>query len=133
MIESRQALKKIRPDIPSITEQHPSSEIEQFQNQTLRPILKLQNDLLVALFKDYIRLRKGKYHDLPRAGQAQFIMDSLKKDQKFKHLLLGSILGFFTLPEFEFYQAHKAELNRRLTTLLIQRLQDQLLNSQSGK
>ncbi len=128
-MESREAFKSIRPSIPSITEQHASAEIEQFQNQTLRPILKLQNDLLVVLFRDYITLRKGKYYDLSSTGKAQFIADSLKKDQKFKHLLLGSIVGLFTLPEYELYQEHRAEINRRVTTLLIQRLQDQLLNS----
>lgn len=132
-MESREAFKKLRPNIPSITEQHPSSELEQFQNRTLRPVLKLQNDLLVALFKDYVVQRKGRFYELSKADQAQFIMDSLKKDQKFKHLLLGSILGHFTLPEYTFFQAHKAEISRRVTTLLIQRLQDQLLNSPSGK
>ena len=126
IMDNREAIKTIRPRIPSITEQHASSAVEQFQNQTLRPILKLQNDLLVAVFKDYVVLRKGKFYELPRAGKAQFIADNLKKDQKFKHLLLGTILGQFTLREFEFYQTHKAALNRRITSLLIQRLQDQL-------
>lgn len=131
MKDSRAAIKSIRPDIPSITEQHSASTVEQFQNETLRPILKLQNDLLVALFQDYITLRKGKFHKLSHQGKAQFLTDSLKKDQKFRHLLLGSILGHFTQSEYAVYQAHKAEISRRITTLLIQRLQDQFLNSQA--
>ncbi|NRB51784.1 MAG: glyoxalase [Saprospiraceae bacterium] len=130
MKASRESIKSIRPDIPSITEQHAASAAEQFQNKTLRPILKLQNDLLVALFQDYITLRKGKFHTLSHQGKAQFIKNSLQKDQKFKHLLLGCILGHFTPSEYTVYQTHKAEISRRITTLLIQRLQDQLLNSQ---
>ena len=133
MKEDRTVIKGIRPNIPSITQQHSSSAVEQFQNQTLRPILKLQNSLLVSVFRDYIDVRKGKFHGLTRPGQAQFISDSIKKDQKFKHLLLGTILGHFTDQEFDFYKGQKAEINRRITTLLIQRLQDQLLNYQDGK
>ncbi len=133
MKEDRKAIKDIRPSIPSITEQHSSSAVEQFQNQTLRPVLKLQNTLLIGIFKDYIDVRKGKFYQLPKSGQAQFISDSIKKDQKFKHLLLGSILGHFTDEEFDYYKGEKAEINRRITTLLIQRLQDQLLNYQDGK
>ena len=31
-----------------------NSDEENFQNQTLRPILKIQNDLLLAVFSNYI-------------------------------------------------------------------------------
>lgn len=127
--DKRAALINIRPQIPSITEQHSSSEVELFQNKSLRPILKFQNDLLVALFKDYIVLRKGKYHQLVAAKKSIFIADSIKKDQKFKYLLLGTIIGHLTSQEYQFYQENRGELNRRIATLLIQRLQDQLLNS----
>lgn len=125
--DNRAELTKIRPQIPSITEQHSSSAVELFQNKSLRPILKFQNDLFVALFKDYIALRKGKYHQLADTERSQFIADSIKKDQKFKHLLLGTIIGHLTAQEYQFYEGQKGELNRRITTLLIQRLQDQLL------
>lgn len=133
MKKDRAAIKDIRPQIPNITVQHSASAVEQFQNQTLRPILKLQNELVVALFRDYIELRKGKFHALPKPEQAMFIQHSLQKDQKFKHLLLGCIIGHFTIQEYELYRGESAELNRRITTLLIQRLQDQLLNYQDGK
>ena len=46
-------LKELRGEaIGTITNQ--SSNEEAFQNQTLRPILKLQNDLFVASFENYI-------------------------------------------------------------------------------
>lgn len=128
-MSSREKVKSIRPSIPSLTEHHRSSELEQFQNRSLRPILKFQNDLLISLFKDYIQQRKVKYFALPPREQAQFIADSIKKDQKFKHLLIGTLIGHFTAEEYHFYQLHKSELNRRMGTLLIQRIQDQLLDS----
>ena len=46
-------LKELRGEaIGTITNQ--SSNEEAYQNQTLRPILKLQNDLFVASFENYI-------------------------------------------------------------------------------
>ena len=37
---------------------------ERFQNETLRPILKLQNPLLIEVFYNYIEKRKGVFFEL---------------------------------------------------------------------
>lgn len=42
-----------------ITNQSSSEEI--FQNKTLRPILKLQNDLFIAVFINYAVKQKGVF------------------------------------------------------------------------
>ena len=41
-----------------------SSNEETFQNQVLRPILKLQNDLFLAVFENYIHKNKKDFHTL---------------------------------------------------------------------
>ena len=46
--------------IGAITNQ--SSADEKFQNETLRPILKLQNDLFVVVFKNYVQKYKNDFH-----------------------------------------------------------------------
>ena len=48
-------LQSIRPIISSALVKDNMSEDERFQNKTLRPIIKLQNDLFLAVFKNYIR------------------------------------------------------------------------------
>ena len=48
-------LKEIRPEIPQAKIHDNMSVEERFQNETLRPIIKLQNDLLIELFKNYVR------------------------------------------------------------------------------
>jgi hypothetical protein len=48
--------------IGSITE-HSSSE-EKFQNQTLRPILKFQNDLYIEVFRNYAIKQKNAFFSL---------------------------------------------------------------------
>ena len=43
-------LLKLRPNIKTILRDLKTSPMEQFQNTTLRPILKFQHDILLALF-----------------------------------------------------------------------------------
>ena len=38
-----------------------TSEPEFFQNTVLRPILKFQNELIIAVFQEYISICKNKY------------------------------------------------------------------------
>ena len=40
------------------------SDDERFQNETIRPILKLQNPLFILVFKNYIEKRKSVFYDL---------------------------------------------------------------------
>ena len=52
---------EIRPGIPGISDVLNKTVEESFQNETLRPILKLQHDLLVVYFKEYTETRKIKF------------------------------------------------------------------------
>lgn len=122
----REALKGLRPLIPTIVEQEAMSAEERFQNEVLRPILKFQHGLLVAMFRQYVVRRKNQYDQLPAQKKPQYIEDSIRKDLKFKNLLLGTIIGHFTEPEYRQFVEMEKELSRRLTDLLIQRLQNGL-------
>ena len=106
-----------------------SSLAEQFQNRTLRPLLKFQNELLVAIFRKYITRRKEVFNQLSKSKQRVYIEESIRKDQKFKHLLLGTIIGQFTSEEWEQYLEVEKELNRRMADMIIQSLQDQLIGA----
>jgi hypothetical protein len=107
---------------PSVSTKPASGEAEIFQNLTLRPILKLQNDLLVRVFKQYIVQRKNVYYKLGAPDQQLYITQSLKQDQKFQQFLRGLIIGHFTDQEYETFLSNEQEINRRLFTLLEQRL-----------
>lgn len=125
-MQNREAFKKLRPAIPSIAQENQTSVAEQFQNECLRPILKLQNELLLALFRHYIEKRKGGFHQLPQTGKVSFIEGSIQRDVAFKNLLAGTIIGQFTLEEYRTFQEHERELTRRIASLLIQRFKDQM-------
>ncbi len=118
------SVKNIRPAIPMIIEEAATSPEERFQNTCLRPILKFQNDLLLAVFKNYLALRKGKFYTLSKPKRLEYIDHAIRKDLKFKNLLIGIVVGQFTVEEWGIYQTHERELRKRVTGLLVQRIQD---------
>jgi hypothetical protein len=106
-------------------EKEAESEFEKFQNEVLRPILKLQNDLLVEIFKTYLDKRKGSFYKLSEKEQMVYIDQSVRKDMKFKHYFEGIITGMFTLEEYARFIENEEELTKRMINLLVQRLQSQ--------
>jgi hypothetical protein len=124
MLSRDQEIKVLRPAIPVVNNQETRPQ-EVFQNTTLRPVLKLQNELLLSLFKHYAHKRKDVFFQMNAPKQLEYIDHSIRTDQKFKNLLLGTVIGHFTLAEWEIYQQYEPELRRRITDLIIQRLQSQ--------
>jgi hypothetical protein len=99
------------------------TEIEKFQNNILRPILKMQHDLLVEIFKRYCEKRKGIFDKLSDKDKQIYIEQAVKRDMKFKHYLEGIITGMFTLEEYQKFMENEEELTKRLVNMLVQRLQ----------
>lgn len=120
-----QNLQTLRPLIPTISEENITSEAEHFQNKTLRPILKLQHALLIQLFEQYVIQRKNVFPQLPPEKKMSYIEDNIRKDLKFRNLLIGTIIGHFTLQELRLYTHHEAELRKRLINMLIERIKSE--------
>ena len=116
----------IRPQIKKHQTFDNMSEEERFQNSTLRPILKLQNPLLLASFVNYATKHKGVFFDIPTEKQLAYIENAVHKDQKFRNALKGMIIGQFTVEEYNIYTQNSSQLNKRMMSLVITRLQDQL-------
>ena len=114
---------ELRPDLD--LDLAASNAVETFQNQTLRPVLKLQHELLVQIFKHYIVQRKNTFNGQSKIQKLEYIAHSVKNDLNFKNRLMGIVIGHFTISEYENYLANEAELARRLVNLLVQRLQSE--------
>ena len=56
--------KDIRPQILGINTVIDKSIEEDFQNNTLRQIIKLQHDLIVAYFKEYLQSKKIRFDEI---------------------------------------------------------------------
>lgn len=119
-------LVNLRPEIPSAKVSENMSLNEQFQNKTLRPIAKLQNDLLLAVFRNYIKKHKNKFYELKLEQRHIYIENAIQKDVKFRNSLKGIIIGQFTLAEFEDYIKNSSSLNKRMMNIVKERLQSQL-------
>jgi hypothetical protein len=122
----RSTLLTLRPAIPSIQYDQQMSEVEAFQNNTLRPILKFQNELLMQLYTQYIQKHKAIFFQLTISKREEFIRESFQKDISLKNICLGMIIGHFTKEEYTLYLLHEKEFKKRTNDMLIQRIQDQV-------
>lgn len=119
-------LLKIRPKINKVKDFPNMSDDERFQNETIRPILKLQNPLFILVFKNYIEKRKRVFYDLSLDKKMIYIESSIVKDQNFQNSLKGIIIGHFTVAEYRQYLLYFSSLNKRMMNMLIKRLQNQI-------
>lgn len=115
-------LKAIRPTIASAQIRDNMSADERFQNETLRPIIKLQNHLLIVVFKNYIAKRKNVFYDLSLPKQLDYIENAIHKDMKFRNSLKGMIIGQFTVEEYDLYTNNSSALNKRMMNIVKERL-----------
>jgi len=116
-----------RPDIPTSKINDQMGSEEYFQNAILRPILKLQNDLFISVFKNYIKKHKNVFYELSLEKKQRYIEHAIQKYIKFRNSLKGIIIGMFTVEEYQTYTMNSSALNKRMMNLLIVRLKDQLL------
>lgn len=99
---------------------------EGFQNQTIRPILKLQNDLFVDFFRNYASKQNADFDSLPTVKKHDFIEQSVQKDAALKNTFIGMCIGMFTLEELTTYNSDSKTFNKRIVAMLIERLKDQV-------
>lgn len=110
---------------PKLNLQPASSEIEQFQNEVIRPILKLQNDVLVLIFNNYTKTQQITLSDNLDKLRVQ-VRDICSKDISLKNQLIGMTIGMLETDELANYQIHQSEYNKRISQMIAQRLYDNL-------
>jgi hypothetical protein len=103
-----------------------SSSEETFQNKTLRPILKMQNDLFIQVFINYAVKQKNVFFSLTPEKKMIYIENVIQRDIKFRNSLKGMIIALFTLEEYAEYIRISSTLNKRMMNMLVERLKSQL-------
>jgi len=103
-----------------------STSEEVFQNQVLRPILKLQNDLFIDVFRNYIAKYKNEFYSYSAEKKISYIENAIHKDIKFRNSLKGMVIGLFTTDEYATYILNSSSLNKRMMNMLIERLKSQV-------
>lgn len=117
----------LRPKVNSNKSISYKNDIEKFQNIVLRPILKFQNDLLVELFIFEFEKTKTKFDLINNDQKIKLIINNLKYNNKLKQILLGTIVGMFSNNNITFYKANYSKINKRIFSMLNDRLIDQLI------
>ncbi len=122
MENRRENILAIRPDL-GLKEAEYHSVLEEFQNKTLRPILKLQHTICKRLLlaeKNFDRkIFKQNNQDIGKA-----LMQYLKSNSRFRNQIIAMIVGMMTVEEFELYLENRSECNRRIISMQIKRYMD---------
>lgn len=116
----------IRPSIKKVKITAPIGSNEYFQTETLRPVIKFQNEIFLLVFQNYIKKHKNRFYELSTEGRLNYIETAIQRDIKFRNSLKGIVIGQFTTEEYEIYIQNSSALNKRMMNLVITRLKDQV-------
>ena len=117
------ALLALRPPVPA--EAADPATVGGFLHATLRPVLKLQNGLLLAAVADFVLDHHIPLAKAAPADQPPLLTELLARNTKLRYTVVGLISGLFSAGEYAFYRRHRPELNRRLLELAQRRVLDQ--------
>jgi hypothetical protein len=101
-------IASIRPQIES--DKNITLALEKFQNESLRPILKFQNELILQVFQQTLLEFKVDFEKLSTTKKQAKINEILKENVQIKQFYLGLVVAFFTSEEFQFYTENKKEI-----------------------
>jgi catechol 2,3-dioxygenase-like lactoylglutathione lyase family enzyme len=117
-------LRQVRPTLDLDTSK--SRPVERFQNEILRPILKLLNPSILRLVAARLARYGVGFSEMDRADQRDRLRNLIKEDGRLKRTLLGAVVGHLTEDELATYLEHKDEVRRRTVPMLLARAQDQI-------
>jgi hypothetical protein len=117
--------KKNRPLLQNLL-QEGTSEIESFQNTTIRPIVKMQHHLLLISFKNYLQKRKIDFENYSEKEKLNQINSIFTKDIAYKNISIGFIVGHFSIQECDLYFKYSSEIHKRIIKIIQQRIHDSI-------
>lgn len=123
-MDTNERTAPVRPLVA--TEPTAVSPAEQFQNQTIRPILKLLDGSIQKLWQHHWPKRKTPFERLTKPDKLAYIERAVREDTRLRLTLVGMVLGQFTPDEWPTFVADEAEITRRMVSMLTQRLQSQV-------
>ena len=118
-MREEEKLLALRPDISAKKVDQTLSE--EFQNTTIRPILKYQHTILIVFFSSNVHVQyivSTNFSLLKKQNQLKLFAS---KQLAFRAQLLGMVTGLFTDAEFEFYLSEKVNLDKRISSMILER------------
>ncbi len=117
--------KKERPILKNLIKEG-TSELEYFQNITIRPIIKMQHDLLILSLSNYLKKRKIIIEGLSENQIKDKINAIINKDISYRNICLGFIIGHFSSKEYIYYLSCSSEIHKRIIKIIQKRFLDSL-------
>ena len=124
-MREEEKLLALRPDISAKKGDQTLSE--EFQNTTIRPILKYQHLILIVFFNSNVHIQyilSANFSTLKKQNQLKLFVS---KQLAFRAQLLGMVTGLFTDAEFEFYLSEKVNLDKRISSMILERFLSTLI------
>ncbi|MFM7473296.1 MAG: hypothetical protein ACKO00_05220 [Crocinitomicaceae bacterium] len=120
-MREEQELKELRPLVATLPTEN---ELEVFQNEVLRPILKYQQELWGFISRQEPFISKAISSGKSAAEKWNLLMKTATKNSSLKYQWIGMVTGLLTNVEFAFYYQNKKELDKRIMGMLAQRMVD---------
>ncbi len=120
------SVTNLRSSLSNVVTKAETSEIELFQNEVLRPILKFQNELIKSVFVGSLNKHEKDFSKMNHQGRLDYITRVIQKDLGLRNVLIGVVLGMMTVDEIFQYYLHENEYRRRISKMIMERLADQL-------
>ncbi|OUT68437.1 MAG: hypothetical protein CBB76_10400 [Crocinitomicaceae bacterium TMED16] len=119
-------MEKVRPKLPeSLIEGHLKEE-ELFQNMVLRPVIKMQHDVLILRVKSYFTSKRVMFNVMDKKKRTLAIEQAFLGDNAFKKEIQGMILGQLNVDEFQGYLKNERSMNKRIIQIVRNRMLDSL-------
>lgn len=116
-----QELKELRPIVATLPT---DNELEVFQNDVLRPILKYQHELWGFISRQELFISKAISSGKSASEKWNLLMKTATKNPSLKYQWIGMVTGLLTNVEFAFYYQNKKEIDKRIMGMLAQRMVD---------
>ena len=120
-------MEKVRPVLPDSLIAGELKNEELFQNMILRPVIKMQHDVLILRVKSYFLSKKTVFHLMDKQKRVSAIESAFQNDNPFKKEIQGMILGQLTKEEFLTYLKSERSMNKRIIQIVRNRMLDSLL------
>ena len=122
ILKTKSVVAKKRPIVNFDNKPEIHLENELFQNEVLRPVLKMQHDITLKLFNVHIKNLGIIWNDLKKSKKTQCVENQLSKNIQFKNLIIGIVVGQFNELELDKYLINSRDYNKRILQMTIQRI-----------
>ena len=119
-------MEKVRPQLPDTLTEGELKEEELFQNMILRPVIKMQHDLLIMRVKSHFISKRVLFNVMDNKKRTEAIIQAFQSDHNLKKEIQGMIIGQLTVLEFQQYLKIERSLNKRIVQMVRNRMIDSL-------